>query len=219
MPPDVGGGCGCDATMAQALAAVLASIGEEGRIPFVGPTRFLTTDARLIFDAVRKAVLADILDIGGAGDVNLMRDVARIARWESNDPAIHGVGILRPAGFGCFEFEGDLKEELTILAAAATDTAFTVPAGHVIVAVCVRVTTAIPAPATTFNVSLPDGTQLSTTTTIPVAAGSTDPGSNAGWHYCAIATKIRITPNANPGAATGKVRVIAFLRRYDPPTS
>ena len=109
-------------------------------------------------------------------------------------------------------------EELTIASAASTDSAFTIPAGAVIMGVSVRVTAEIPT-ASTFTVTAATGGTTFSTTTISTAAGSSDAGTAAGTLYTAAGTKVRITPNTQPAAATGKVRIAGYYYLASPPLS
>ena len=109
-------------------------------------------------------------------------------------------------------------ESLTIAAAASTDSAASIPAGSVILGVSVRVTTTIPT-AATFTVTTATGGTTLDTSAVSTAAGSTDPGTAAGSFYQSSATKIRITPNLTPGAATGVVRLTGYYYSLTPATS
>lgn len=110
-----------------------------------------------------------------------------------------------------------LPEEITIAAAATTDSSILIPANAVVLAVTSRVTTVIPT-AATFKVGYAAdddafGTGIST------AATTTWPGTDSGPRYFAAATAIRITPNLTPGAATGKVRIAIHYYLAIPATS
>lgn len=111
-----------------------------------------------------------------------------------------------------------LTELTTIAAAASTDTTIQMPAGAVVLAVTVRVTTVIPT-AATFTVGDSGSAARFSTTTVSTAAGSTDAGTKAGAYYNASALAIRITPNAQPADNTGRVRVAIFYYTVTPPTS
>lgn len=110
-----------------------------------------------------------------------------------------------------------LEEEVTIAAAANTDSTIQMPAGAVVLGVAVRVTAAIPT-AATFTVGDAGSAARFSTAAVAVAAGSTDAGTKAGAYYNASAAAIRITPNAQPATATGKVRVTIFYYTVTPPT-
>lgn len=114
--------------------------------------------------------------------------------------------------------EQQVTELTTIAAAATTDTALTVPANAVILAVSVRVVTVIPT-ATTFTVTATTGGTQFNTAAVSVAAGSTDPGTKAGAFYQSAATHIRFTPSATPATGTGQVRVTVYYYTVTPPTS
>lgn len=122
---------------------------------------------------------------------------------------------------------GSISESLTLAAAASTDTtANLLPAGAIIEAVVVRVTTVIPT-AATFSVG--DATTAARFGTgIAVAANTTatciDHWSGAVATLAsgptqAAAAKIRITPNLTPATATGVLRITTFYRQFTPPTS
>lgn len=111
-----------------------------------------------------------------------------------------------------------LTELTTIAAAATTDTAILMPAGAQILAVTTRVTVVIPT-ATTFTVGDSGSATRFSTTTIAVAAGTTDAGTKAGLYYNAGSLAVRITPSSTPGAATGRVRVTIYYFLATPPTS
>jgi len=102
-----------------------------------------------------------------------------------------------------------LSEETTILAGATTTTAILMPAGAIILAVTVRVTTAIPANATSFSVGdAGSATRFGTSATISINVNTTDVGTKAGAYYNASALGILLTMNGgNPTANTGRVRV------------
>jgi hypothetical protein len=111
-----------------------------------------------------------------------------------------------------------LTELTTIAAAATTDTTIQMPAGAIVMAVSVRVTTVIPT-ATTFTVGDSGSAARFSTAAVSVAAGSTDPGTKAGAYYNASALAVRITPNGTPAANTGRVRVTIFYFASTPPSS
>lgn len=133
--------------------------------------------------------------------------------------AFHSGGI----GFGNnssqngqgIDFES-LSELTTIAAAATTDTTIQLPAGAILLAVNVRVTTVIPTAATFTVTGAGSGTTFNTAA-ISSAANSTDRGTAAGAFYNATAQAIRITPNLTPGANTGRVRVTIFYIKSTPP--
>lgn len=110
-----------------------------------------------------------------------------------------------------------LSELTTIAAAATTDTVIEIPAGAIAIAVSVRVVTVIPA-ATAFDVGIA-GATTRYGTAISSAADTTNPGTNDGMRFYAAATKIRFTPDVQPGAATGRVRTTIQYFTVTPPTS
>jgi hypothetical protein len=109
-------------------------------------------------------------------------------------------------------------ELLTIAAAATTDSTFTFPAGAVIFAVSVRVTTVIPT-AATFTVTATTGGTVFSTAAVSTAANSIDAGTAAGSLYTAAGTKVRITPNVNPANNSGQIRIAGYYYTVKPPTS
>src|SRR5574343_777077 len=102
-----------------------------------------------------------------------------------------------------------LSEELTISAAASTDTTLQIPANAILVAAPVYVTEGIPGPST-FLVSGASSGDLFCTAAISVAAGSSDKGTKAGFFLNTTAPSVRITPDRTPDNAHGKVRVTVF---------
>jgi hypothetical protein len=121
---------------------------------------------------------------------------------------------------------GTASELLTIAAAATTDTtANLLPVDAVIESVTVRVTTLIPT-AVTFTVG--DATTAARFATgVAVAAGTTAVGllhrnpdvAAAAGPVQSAAAKVRITPNAQPAAATGVVRIQVFYSKWVAPTT
>lgn len=110
-----------------------------------------------------------------------------------------------------------LTEETTIAAAATTDTTIQVPAGAIVIAVQARVTTVIPT-AAAMDIGIAGATTRYLTAGA-VTAGATSRGTDAGLLYYATATAIRITPDAQPGDTTGRVRVTIWYIESTPPTS
>lgn len=162
------------------------------------------------------AVLASAATIEWNADLILSRATAAVLLVSG---AAGGVtAIRRSGGNGSYLSEGVANELLTIAAAAFTDSTFTAAVGTVIRAVAIYVVTAIPT-AANFNVQTDGGQQVSTSTTISTAAGSSDKGTAAGYFYCGAATKIRVTPNAVPAAATGEVRLVIYTASVQVPTS
>jgi hypothetical protein len=116
---------------------------------------------------------------------------------------------------------------MTIAAAATSNSsADLLPANSIIEAVVVRVTTVIPT-AATFKVgdATTDGRFA---TGVAVAADTTAVGllhqqgsvaTDAAGPAQTAAAKIRITPDIQPAANTGRVRVTVFYRTFVPPTS
>lgn len=92
------------------------------------------------------------------------------------------------------------------------------PSNSIVLAVPVRVTTAI---TTTTNFTVGDAGSADRFSTAAVlkAAGSTNPGTKAGAYYNATAGGIVITPDTTPSDATGRVRVTIFYIEVTPPTA
>ena len=110
-----------------------------------------------------------------------------------------------------------LTELVTIADAATTETTIELPANAIILAVPVRVVTAIPT-ATTFNVgSGADDDRFAAS--VSVDADTIDAGELAGAYYNAEATPVLITPSDTPAEATGELRVTIFYIEVTPPTS
>jgi len=112
-----------------------------------------------------------------------------------------------------------LTELTTIAAAATTDTTIQMPAGAIVLAVSVRVTTAIPTAATFTVGDSGVADRFNTGASVLVAAGTTNAGTKAGAYYNAGALAVRITPNLTPAAATRVVRVTIHYLQATPPTS
>lgn len=173
--------------------------------------------------ALTAAFSANTFNVNGAsGVVSINNDVV-IARDAANTFALKNGNSAQEsriyAGNGGFLSNVvSVNESLTIAAAATTDSALTVPAGAILLAASVRVTTTIPT-AATFTVTTATGGTALNTAAVNVAAGSTDPGTAAGASYRSASTKIRITPSLTPGTATGVVRLCVYYLNVTPPTS
>lgn len=109
---------------------------------------------------------------------------------------------------------------VTIDADAETDTGMDIPVDALVVGVPVLVETEIPGPTATFDVGVA-GVTNRYGDDIAVAATTKSPGTiDALRHYASGDNRrILITPNANPGAATGKVRVTIFYLELTPSQS
>lgn len=130
-----------------------------------------------------------------------------------------GTSVVAPGANGqLFSGFQQLTELTTVAAAATTDTTIQMPANSVVLAVSVRVTVIIPT-AATFTVGDSGSATRFSTAAVAVAAGSTDPGTKAGAYYNASALSIRLTPNIQPAANTGRVRVTIYFYTVTPPTS
>lgn len=153
--------------------------------------------------------------VNGGPDLTLTRDAANILAQKNGNNA---QTFRTYAGNGANLGIVTVNESLTIAASATTDSSTTIPAGAVILAVAVRVTTVIPT-AATFTVTAATGGNTFDTAAVSTAANSTDAGTAAGALYTNAGTKIRITPNLTPGAATGVVRLAIMYYLSTPPTS
>ena len=111
-----------------------------------------------------------------------------------------------------------LTELLTIAAAATSTTTIQKPANSIILAVPVRVTTAVTCTAT-FTVGDAGSATRFSTAAVSKAANTTDKGTAAGAYYNATAEGIVITPDTVPSDATGRVRVTIYYIELTPPTS
>ena len=111
-----------------------------------------------------------------------------------------------------------LTELLTIAAAATSTTTIQMPANSIILAVPVRVTTAVTC-TSTFTVGDAGSATRFSTAAVSKAVNSTDKGTAAGAYYNATARGIVITPDTTPSDATGRVRVTIYYIECKPPTS
>jgi hypothetical protein len=116
---------------------------------------------------------------------------------------------------------GCVRELLTIAAGGVTSTTtIQIPAGSIVDAVSIYVQTAIPALATVFSVGI-GGATTRFGSGILVAAGTKAIlfDASAYTNTYAAATALVITTDANPGANTGRVRVVVHYRQIVAPTS
>lgn len=111
-----------------------------------------------------------------------------------------------------------LTELTTIAASATTDTTIQMPANSLVLAVSVRVTTAVTC-TSTFTVGDASVADRFNTAAVSKAVNSTDKGTKAGAYYNATAASVRITPDTVPSDATGRVRVTIHYIEITPPTS
>lgn len=158
--------------------------------------------------------------ISASADVSLSRGAANRLDLASGDSfrAVLGTVDYANANGQLFSAVQQLTELTTIAAAATTDTAIQMPAGAVVLAVSVRVTTVIPT-AATFTVGDSGSAARFSTAAVSTAATSTDAGTKAGAYYNASALSVRITPNLTPANNTGRVRVTIYYYTVTPPTS
>ena len=109
-------------------------------------------------------------------------------------------------------------ELLTIAAAATSTTAIQKPANSIILAVSVRVTTAVTC-TSVFEVGDSTSANRFNTASVSKAATTTDKGTKAGAYYNATAEGIIITPDTTPSDNTGRVRVTIHYIEITAPTS
>lgn len=164
-------------------------------------------------------------DAANTPDTKLSRNAAGVVEVNSGTAGTYRDLIARSLFVAPSSANGqklgltELTELTTIAAAATTDTTIQMPAGAIVVAVSVRVTTAIP-DATSFDVGDSGSANRFNTASVGVAANSTDAGTKAGAYYNASALSVRLTMNGTPPAAnTGRVRVTIFYFLSTPPTS
>ena len=129
-----------------------------------------------------------------------------------------GTSVLCAPGSGATAGPVTVTELLTVAAAATTDSTLEIPAGALILSCAVRVTTVIPT-AATFTVTTATGGTTLGTAAVSTAANSTDKGTAAGAFYQSAATKVRITPNAQPADNTGRIRLSVTYWVSTPATS
>ena len=129
-----------------------------------------------------------------------------------------GTSVLCAPGSGATAGPVTVTELLTVAAAATTDSTLEIPAGALILSCAVRVTTVIPT-AATFTVTTATGGTTLGTAAVSTAADSTDKGTAAGAFYQSAATKVRITPNAQPADNTGRIRLSVTYWVSTPATS
>lgn len=153
----------------------------------------------------------------GTADTFLQRDGAPNTLALKNTNAAQEYRVYAGNG-GFISNVKTVTESLTIAAAATTVGATTIPAGAILLAVSVRVTTVIPT-ASTFTVTTTAGGTTLNTAAVSTASGSTDPGTAAGALYKSSSSTVTITPNLTPGAATGVVRLQYYYLQVTPPTS
>jgi hypothetical protein len=113
-----------------------------------------------------------------------------------------------------------LTEETTITTTSTVDTTIEIPQYAQVYAVSVRVTTAIAGTATFTVGTAADALLFSGVgRTVASTLNATDPCTAGGMNYFNAATKVRITPNATPSDALGRVRVTIHYIEVTPPTS
>lgn len=126
--------------------------------------------------------------------------------------------LLAAAANGEFLGIFSISELVTVAAAAFTDTVFNIPASCIVLGIPVRVTVAIPT-ATTFSYTGATSGVGYGIANVPVAAGSTDPGTKSSPTVNGAAQHVRITPNATPATNAGRVRVTLFYYYIQTQTS
>ena len=114
-----------------------------------------------------------------------------------------------------------VQESLTILAAPTTTAVMTLPPFAHVMGLSVRVTTTIPT-AATFTVTDGLGANfVENSAALTTTAGSTDGGTRGCPYFVdnSAAQAVIITPNLQPAAATGVVRLTLTYYLNTPPTS
>lgn len=155
------------------------------------------------------------INMGGAQDVIIGRDGPNIL-FQKNGNADQ---TQRWYGANGAYFQIKTQSELlTILSAAFTDTAMSIPANAVVRGVAVYVVTVIPT-AATFTVTGATSTTVFNTAAVGTGAGSNDVGDQNTPYKNGAAQLIRITPNLVPLAATGQVRIVLMYEIPSAPTS
>lgn len=183
-----------------------------------------------IVSAAQAAVLGTSADGAAAigvqigAEADFVTEGARLVEFVNAETEVRGfVDLNGDLGFSMLDNGQQatietVTELTTILAAATTDTAIQIPAGALVFAVSVRVTTVIPT-STDFDVGVA-GAVNRYGDALAVAAGTTFEGTTDAFRYYVGATSIRLTMNGgNPAAATGRVRVTIHFIRITPPTS
>ena len=119
---------------------------------------------------------------------------------------------------GGYHSKAPLRELVTVQASAYTDSNIEFPAGSLGMATG-RIVTGIPS-TSTWSLGY-SGSTTRWGTGLSSGAGTTNElvALTNGWTYFAAATKIRITPNATPSAATGQMRIFAVYEKVAAPTS
>jgi len=190
----------------------------------IGLYRVTTTAMGIAFgNALRYRFSASGFDIssdslpfrfGLNNDLRLQRDAAGVLALNNLDtPTDHKLRVYSAGG--AYSEHGVASELLTISTSASTDTtASLLPANAVIDSVNVYVVTVIPTAATftvgDATIAARFATGVSTAaTTAAIGLSHVDQTGTSGPRQTAAA-KVRITPNASPGAATGQVRVSVF---------
>lgn len=112
-----------------------------------------------------------------------------------------------------------ITELTTIAAAATTATAIQIPVDAIVLGVSVRVTVVIPTAATFTVTGTTSATQFDVAGGVSTAATTTDTGTRNCPYKNGAAQTITITPNVNPAANTGRVRVTIHYYQITPATS
>lgn len=158
-------------------------------------------------------------------DTELTQDGAVITEFDNNGTARCAIGYLGGPIMCYGDYGGFLKmqqiaeEEVTIAAAAYTDSTLQLPAGCVAM-VGTRTTVAIPG-TSTYSVGIAGDTSCwgsgvgSTANSTNLLVALT---SGLGVYVGSSAIEVRITPDTTPSAATGKVRIHAMYFLLQPPT-
>ena len=180
------------------------------------------SQAKLVFSGTTILDWATTDAENGTVDTGLARNAAGIVEINNGTAGtfrdLYVRAVSQAGANGQLATIQHLTELTTIAAAATTDTAIQIPAGAIVLSVNVRVTVAIPT-AATFTVIGATSATVFDTAAVTVAANSTDMGTKSCPYYNAAAQAIRFTPDVQPAANTGRVRVSIVYILITPPTS
>ena len=161
------------------------------------------------------------LDVGGAANV---QGNLTVAGGNFSVTSASDVSVIYTATNGAALNTFTISELVTIAASAFTDSATNLlPANSLIIAVSYKVTVVSSAPTTTFDIGVAGDT---------ARYGSAVPnnvGTGTGSSFSLTiplnpsmqkaAAKIRVTPDAVPGAADGRIRIVTMYQTITPPTA
>lgn len=153
------------------------------------------------------------LDTEGALAVSIRVNGVEKARFDKDGALTFG---MTPNGAN-FAFDHD-EELLTIAAAASTDSVLEIPAGS-LAAVGISVVTAIPGVTSWSGGDSGNASRWGSGLAPTVGTSNALVALTNGFVFFAAATKVRITPDTTPSAATGQVRIYACWQQLQPPTT